>query len=170
MITRARTIGNKIRRLSLKRQLALLFLISILPVFLSLTREGKSEKLGDGVLGPQSIDTLIPTGFALVPIEVQNSESLDSILGNKGVVNLLAPPREAGKKSRLIARRVPILRAPLNPSHFAVLVPESISRDITQEQGPFWVVIQNPNESGMSFEKKNFSNRPNARIIDGGVD
>lgn len=170
MITRARALGNKIRGLSLKRQLALLFLISILPVVLSLSHKGKSEKLGDGVLGSQSIDTLIPTGFALVPIEVQNSESLDSILGNKGIVNLLAPPREAGKMSRLIARRIPILRAPLNPSQFAVLVPESISRDITQEQGPFWVVIQNPKESGMSFEKKNLFIPPNARIIDGGMD
>lgn len=170
MITRAKILTGRIRKWSLKRQLALLFLISILPVLLSLNHETKSEQLGDGLLGPQSIDTLIPSGFALVPIEVQNSESLDSILGNKGVVNLLAPPHEAGKKSRLIARRVPILRAPLNPSHFAVLVPESISRDITQEQGPFWVVIQNPTESGMSFEKQKSSNRPNTKIIDGGMD
>lgn len=159
---------KKIRQWPIKVQLVGLLIISLCPVILSLLMTAKSNSHHGGVLSPQSIDTLIPDGFTLVPIEVQNVDSLDSILGPKGVVNLLAPPRREGAKTRLVARRVPILRAPLNPSHFAVLVPESISRSITQEPGPFWVVIQNPNQQGMSFEKN--LKKQKVQVIDGGVD
>ncbi|MCB0362798.1 MAG: hypothetical protein KDD35_08750, partial [Bdellovibrionales bacterium] len=117
---------HQVRGWRLRTQILVLFFISALPVILRVSLDRETTKPPEGILGPQSIDTLIPHGFTLVPIEVQNSDSLNSILGNKGIVNLLAPPREEGQKTRLIAQRVPILRAPLNPSQFAVLVPEKI--------------------------------------------
>jgi hypothetical protein len=68
------------------------------------------------------VDTRIPKGFVLVPIEVRNYEALDSILGPFGIVDLYQGEARDGSDQRLIARDVRILRAPKNPSHFAVLI------------------------------------------------
>ncbi len=39
----------------------------------------------------KSVDTYIPAGMTLVPIEIQNIESLKNILGDFGVVDLYIP-------------------------------------------------------------------------------
>lgn len=112
---------------------------------------------------PDGIDILIPQGQSLVPIEVANYETLDSLLGTYGVVDLffVDPTKpETGKK---IASMVKILRAPKNPSHFAVLVPAALAQHILQFQGPFTVSVQNPQHKvGTQFEKR--SNR-RSRIV-----
>ncbi len=101
------------------------------------------------------VDLLIPEGQSLVPIEVTNYETLDSLLGSYGVVDLffVDPTKpETGKK---IASMVKILRAPKNPSHFAVLVPARLAQHILQYQGPFTVSVQNPKfQTGTLFEKR----------------
>ncbi len=102
----------------------------------------------------QTADTYIPSGFVLVPIEIQNIEGLDSILGQFGVVDLFQPALEGQNRGRLVARRLKILRAPLNPSHFAVLAPEHQASEIVRHVGPFFVVIQNPKETGTHFVKE----------------
>ena len=95
--------------------------------------------------------TLIPAGFVLVPIEVSNYESLDSILGKFGVVDLYRASSDSKSKPVKVAERVKILRAPLNPSHFAVLVPDSESARLVADAGAYTVVVQNPNRSGTRF-------------------
>ncbi len=104
---------------------------------------------------PDGVDILIPEGQSLVPIEVTNYETLDSLLGTYGVVDLffVDPTKpETGKK---IASMVKILRAPKNPSHFAVLVPARLAQHILQYQGPFTVSVQNPKyQTGTLFEKR----------------
>lgn len=100
-----------------------------------------------------SADTFIPKDFVLVPIEVQNYDSLDSILGNFGVVDLFVPSVSPQEKPRLVARRVKILRAPLNPAKFAVLTPEKDASRIVQTSQPLFVVVQNPNRNGMEIVK-----------------
>jgi hypothetical protein len=99
----------------------------------------------------EAADTFIPAGFVLVPIEVANYEALDSILGKFGVVDLFIPTSESGQRPQKIAERLKILRAPLNPSRFAVLVPEAESSQIVTHSGPFAVSIQNPNSVGTNF-------------------
>lgn len=96
--------------------------------------------------------TFIPDGYVLVPIDVQNPEALDSILGPYGVVDLFTGGME-GRPSRQIARRIKILRAPLNPNHFAVLAPENEAPNLVRESGPVTVVIQNPRTIGTDFVK-----------------
>lgn len=94
---------------------------------------------------PESVEsaaTYIPEGFVLVPIEISNFESLDSLLGKHGVVDLYLPVDEVRKRPQKIAERVKILRAPLNPSHFAVLVTEEDSPRLATQPGPFIVVVQ----------------------------
>ena len=103
---------------------------------------------------PVSASTLIPAGFVLVPIEVANYESLDSILGNLGVVDLYQPSEIPGKRARKVAEHLKILRAPLNPSHFAVLARESESALLVSHQGPFTVIVQNPNRAGTGLVKE----------------
>ncbi|MES2964882.1 MAG: hypothetical protein V4760_13405 [Bdellovibrionota bacterium] len=100
---------------------------------------------------PETASTFIPAGFVLVPIEVANYESLDSILGKFGVVDLFKAPEDGRGRSIKVAERVKILRAPLNPSHFAVLVPDSESSRLVSETGAFTVVVQNPSRDGTRF-------------------
>jgi len=98
--------------------------------------------------GVEAADTFIPAGYVLVPIEVANFESLDSILGKYGVVDLFLPASGLKGRPRKIASRIKILRAPLNPSHFAVLAHESTSQSLVSESGPFTVVVRNPKNAG----------------------
>ncbi len=117
---------------------------------------------------PETASTFIPAGFVLVPIEVANYESLDSILGKFGVVDLFKAPIDGRGRPIKVAERVKILRAPLNPSHFAVLVPDSESSRLVSESGAFTVVVQNPNRDGMRFvndlPRASRTRRQNSRI------
>jgi hypothetical protein len=97
-----------------------------------------------------SVDTYIPAGFVLVPIEVQNYEALDSILGQHGVVDLFLPSPDS-KRGVRVASRVKILRAPQNPSQFAVLVRDSESEQLVRSESAFFVVVQNSKQSGTGF-------------------
>jgi hypothetical protein len=102
----------------------------------------------------ESFDTFIPEGFSLLPLEVANYETLDSLLGPFGVVDLFTVPQNPEEKSRRIAYRVKILRAPRNPSHFAVLIPFEMVGNILRYPGPFMVSVQNPKSTGMGLEKE----------------
>ena len=101
---------------------------------------------------PEAASTFIPKGFVLVPIEVANFESLDSILGKHGVVDLYVPASEAHRKPIKVAERIRILRAPLNPGHFAVLTTEAESSMLVSHQGPFTVVVQPDGAVGTKLE------------------
>lgn len=98
---------------------------------------------------PKSVDTYIPQGFVLVPIEVSNAESLASLVGEKGgVVDLYLTSNEKQKGGLKIGSRLKILRAPLNPQQYAVLVKDSESSRILSHPGPFTAVVQNPDTKG----------------------
>ena len=109
-----------------------------------------------------SVDTVIPPGYVLVPIEIQNEAALNGILGDFGVVDLLPSNRTSGKKSsEPVVRRVKIIRAPLNPRQFAVLVPEAMSSRLAGFDSPFLVIVQNPQSKQTQFrpDKKSKINR-----------
>jgi len=111
----------------------------------------------------ESFDTYIPEGFSLVPIEVANYETLDSLLGSFGVVDLFTAEPGKPEVSKRIAYRVKIARAPHNPSHFAVLVPFNEVHNILRYPGPFMVSVQNPKTVGTGFEKE--KSRKHSRIV-----
>lgn len=114
---------------------------------------GNGKKNEDKVRIDRSVDTFIPAGFVLVPIEVQNFESLDSILGPHGVVDLFLPSQAGSGKGSRVANRVRIMRAPLNPSQFAVLVREDQSEQLVRSEAPFFVVVQNSKQPGTGIVK-----------------
>lgn len=102
----------------------------------------------------ESIDLLIPDGQSLVPIEVANYETLDSLIGQFGTVDLFSVDPLNLAKNQKIASRVKLLRSPRNPSHFAILVPHQMAQHILQFKGPFVVSVLNPKlASGTNFEK-----------------
>ncbi len=110
-----------------------------------------------------NIDTYIPRGFVLLPIEVENADALDSILGIRGIVDLFLPSATKGSKAQLVARNVRLLRAPRNPSHFAVLVPESEASTTLAGGGPFWVVVKPVQSGGTEFVKHGPGNSHKAK-------
>lgn len=103
---------------------------------------------------PIELDIMIPAGFVLLPIEVENYESLDSVLGQMGVVDLYQ--NQNGKSKRdLVASFVRILRNPHNPNQFSILVPEKNAHTITNNFGPYFVSLR-PRKTGIGFEEKEF--------------
>lgn len=116
-----------------------------------------------------SVDTYIPAGYVLVPIELENYQALDSILGSFGTVDLFSQPVQSGARAEKIATQIKILRAPLNPSHFAVLVREDEAPAIVKHPGSFFAVIQNPAKNGTRIEKDR-TRKPTSRIFVEGVE
>lgn len=86
-------------------------------------------------------DTLIPKGYVLVPIELANLNAVAGLINQFGVIDLYGGDTE--QNSVQIATRIKILRAPLNPNQYAVLVTENLSKQIMRFKGPFWASIQN---------------------------
>lgn len=127
-------------------------LLSLIPVCGSLFFSSEPPPSASRARAAQ-VDTMIPKGFVLVPIEVQNYESLDSILGQFGIVDLLIPAGGDGQPNRLVARNVRILRAPQNPTHFAVLIRESEVPQILQQGGLFTVIVKRPEQGGTEIVK-----------------
>lgn len=106
---------------------------------------------------PESADTYIPAGFVLVPIELQNADALSSLISSYALVDLFtgAP----GTRSQRVGKRLKLLRAPLNPQQFAVLVPENDVSLLLSTSGAYWAAIQNPNEKASSAVTKKSVNR-----------
>lgn len=96
-----------------------------------------------------SADTFIPRGYVLVPLELTNSESLTSLVGDiGGVVDLYLANTEQQKGGIKVGSKLKLLRAPLNPQQYAVLVKETDSSRLLSYAGPFIAVVQNPDEKG----------------------
>ncbi|MFM6927714.1 MAG: hypothetical protein ACKOX6_04580 [Bdellovibrio sp.] len=96
-----------------------------------------------------SVDTFIPRGYTLVPVELANSASLSSMVGDVGgVVDLYLASTETRKGGLKIGARLKLLRAPLNPDQYAVLVNEQEAPKLLGYSGPFTAVIQNPDSRG----------------------
>ena len=93
-----------------------------------------------------TVDTLIPNGYALVPIELENIAAIASVIEGYGVVDIYVGKSNA-RTSKKIFQKVKILRAPNNPHSYALLLPDHLSSVLLQYEGPFFAVIQNKSES-----------------------
>lgn len=88
-------------------------------------------------------DTYIPPGFVLVPLRLENHQSVDSVVTQFAVVNIYKGAPGPNQKSQLLGRNLRLLRAPLNPQQFAVLVPESQVDPFMNEDQKLHAVLQN---------------------------
>ena len=87
-------------------------------------------------------DTFIPRGYVLVPISIDPSSQISGLIDQFAIVDLYAPDKDL-HANVLIASGVKLIRAPLNPQQFAVLVTEVVSHEIMKITSPFWVTLQN---------------------------
>lgn len=133
------------------RMIAAALLLAGFVVALTKGSDPNSEKIPDS---PQEITTLIPQGRVLIPIQLKNFESVDSLLGPFGVVDLYKASENG--PSQMVVRNVKLMRAPKNPSLFAVLVPQEQSSSIIKSsENGFHAVIKNQNQAGTEFVKQN---------------
>ena len=100
----------------------------------------------------QLVDTYIPQGYVLIPIEIQNSKNLDSIIGNKAVIDLYGKG-STEKKTRRIGTALRLLRSPYKASEVSILVPETEVSRILGEDRLYWVAIHNPKKLGTKIDK-----------------
>lgn len=92
--------------------------------------------------GPVYADTLIPKDHVLMPIELANIESLAALIDGYGVIDLYGGSTDQSE-ARQIAARIKILRAPLNPRQYALLMPAAMAKEVMKFKPPFWGVLQN---------------------------
>lgn len=112
----------------------------------------KTEK-APAKYNPVYADTLIPKGFVLIPVELANADSVSALMDQFGVVDLFTGTLSA-RGNKKIASKVKILRAPLNPNQFAVLVPDGLSQTIMNASGPFWAIVQNREAQQETIKEK----------------
>lgn len=121
-----------------------------------LIEQGQKPKINVQENTPdEALDTFIPDGFVLVPIEIQNLSALESMVGQYGVVDLYA-----GGQTPPIARGIRLIRSPRDPSQFAVLVPQEHSHEIAKASlKPMQVVVQNPNQKKIEIRRAEVSSK-----------
>lgn len=128
--------------------ITILFLASFITIIVEFSFDDAKQKdktvSNEKQLLPAGIDTLIPAGYVLVPVEISNHDSLHSILGQHGIVDLFLPAKSHSERPIRIARQIRLLRAPKNPHRFAVLARDQDSSRFVRLDHPLFAVIQNP--------------------------
>lgn len=107
-----------------------------------------SSTEGEPPEAPPAIDTFIPPGYVLVTLQLVNSDSINSMIGAYGLVDLYNATTDSNfipsKEASPIAVRLRLIRAPNNQNLFGVLVPEDHRAVIQHLAGPVFAVIQGP--------------------------
>lgn len=112
-------------------------------VYIYTTLDERGEKPQEKLL---TVDTLIPNGYALVPIELENITAIASLIEGYGVVDIYLGKNNSRHAKKLF-QKVKILRAPNNPNAYSLLLPDHLSSELLKYDGPFFAVIQNKNEA-----------------------
>lgn len=128
--------------------------LGIFSIFFEFANVGTKKESGQAVPS-ESPDTIIPNGYVLVPIELANADSLGSIIDEFAVVDLYSGALPGEKGGTRVGQKLRLIRAPLNPKTFAVLVPEAEASKIVGSIGPVIAVVQNKNQKGLGkMDKK----------------
>ena len=102
------------------------------------------EKGNQAVKPPSSLDVLLTPGQVLVPLELANHQSLDSLLGPYGIVDLYPLDSLQRKARRPLARYVRIVRSQSDSRHFAALLPSSQAPFLLQGHALLYAVVHHP--------------------------
>lgn len=124
------------------------------------------EKI-EGTPAPEELDLgmLIPQGHVLIPIQIHNSETVDSVFGQYGFVDLYAIDPQGQPKRSPAIQSVKMVRAPKNPSQFGILVHESQAPKILSQGQSFAVVLLNSKNPGTRIERLAPHRKPIKRMI-----
>ena len=126
--------------------LVFLLVFSIVPKFLPVS----SKKTP----APPSLDSLVPKGFVLMPLEIRNSPDIQNIIGSYGVVDLYAYSANTGLPEILAASALKVLPPSTEEGSFTALVPEKSAIHLFSYTESFYAVIQNPQKTGSKIYKK----------------
>jgi len=122
-----------------KHLIAAFFLLIGISIYIS--HMNKSELIKDADL-PIQADTILPKGFILYPIRLENMEAIKGVIDQYGVIDVYLGSKN-GYKSKKLLSKVKIMQAPYNPNEYALMIPEYLSEKLIAESGPFLGVIQN---------------------------
>lgn len=91
--------------------------------------------------------TFIPDNHSLIPIKLMNQRSLSSLIENFGWIDLYAVTKKENsyKKGPKIVKKIRILKAPLDPSQFGIIVPNDYVDHILN-WGPTYFATINKNK------------------------
>lgn len=103
-------------------------------------------------------DSLIPKGYVLIPVQLENHQSIESMVGAQSIVNIYAV-KPGQSEGQLLGRNLRMVRAPLNPQQFAVLVPESKVSRFMSQQGNLQAVLQNKVQDSSSEVTSSYSKK-----------
>ena len=135
------------------------FLLSLISHFLPALKGREDE-----AARPESLDSLAPEGFVLIPVEIANGEDIAHIIGSHGVADLYSYSPGAGLPKDLAARSLKIISPETEDGSFVVLAPEKEAPYLFQHGSPFYAVIQNPGKKGSRIYKK--KNRKKLTLIE----
>ena len=134
-----------LRQCFVKNKKHIYFWILLLSISLLFTIFRYKKPTPDSV-NTAHLDTYIPPGYVLLPVELSNGAYLDGLLEQKGIVDLYTgDPNNKGTQKAATA--VKIIRSPKNPDYFAVLVPDDKAGILIQRAKAFHAVIQNPHQN-----------------------
>ena len=101
-----------------------------------------------------SLDTLIPKGFVLIPIEIINGPDIIQLIGSHGVVDLYAYSDQSQVPEEQAASAVKVLPPDREEGRWTALVPENQISHLFSYSDPFYAVIQNPKKNKAKIYKK----------------
>lgn len=132
-----------------KSQLLLTGVVIVLAVLSSLAQPLLKEKPK-----PLSLDEMIPEGFVLIPIEINNSEDIIHLIGSYGVIDLYSYYSPTGLPQERAAQALKVIPVKGEENRFAVIAPEKEVTRLLEYKGPFYAVVQHPKKSGSQIYKK----------------
>lgn len=122
--------------------------------------------LNEAPRAPEKVqaDTFIPAGYVLVPIKLENTQAVSGLIDQFAIVDVYAV-NASTQLNELVAEKVKMLRAPLDPNQFAVLLKDDKARELLQLNGHFSVVLQNRHVIGAVTEVQDTLNANNSQRI-----
>lgn len=135
-------------RAIIKKHLSSLMMIVVIFMFSLL-----SHCLSKKPKGEKSLDSLVPQGFVLIPVQIFNGKDIVGYIGSHGIVDLYSlsqnetPQEKVGKSLKIISPQT-------QDSEFVVLIPEKEVPLFFEHSPPFYAVIKNPQKQASQIHKK----------------
>ena len=148
-------MGKLIKFISKYRTEVLILTASLLLAGISTLSSKQVSTISPEKEPSSEVDTLIPLGFTLIPIEIKNLSQTSYLIGEYGVVTLF----ESNNNKNPVAEGVRLIRSPLDSGHFAVLVPQNKSHVILNSKSPYYVTILNQKDYANKFNKPTYKKR-----------
>ncbi len=102
----------------------------------------------------ENLDVFLPSDHVLYPIQVENFEAIDSLIGAKAYVRVYS-----SLTGKPLAENIKVLRAPKAPEQFAFVIPIEIAKSLIKEGPSFRLVIQKNLDLPAKMTKQNKLNK-----------